>query len=676
MLQRLGTAFATTLGLVNLLRELGVACLGNEIVQIWGLGLWFLAAGLGLAWKRGTGPGDSRAGLWLAAVLPLSLVMARGMGPLLGMPPGSDPVLGSVLMGTVLVLGPSGWLAGLALRPDRDPIAVATGAAGGGLAAGLLPVVPGLLIASLVLVACSGMLAPRRRFEAGWTAAVLLVATLLVATGLAGPLDRALTRWNHPNLQLTSETPQGRLIVSRTDDRIAVHRDGALLATSEPAGERHELVALAVTQFEPLETVLVLGGWLEGLTATVAQHGSPAVVNVEPDLQILRLAAPRQAGAREPIDVVQAEPHTWLQDTGERFDLILSVLPPPVTAQAGRFWTSAFFRLCAQRLGPGGVLALQLSDGQQMWSVREARRVAAVHHALQESFSDVQVLPGPGTILLAANHPLERDPAVLTARLDHSGTPAALQRWSADRTRQAAGLLAAAVVPANTDLRPVSLADNLLFLPGLGWRELPRPSRWLAPAVIGGVLLVVWLRRRTGAAATIVAGHAGLAAMILTSVILLGHQTRQASLFGDLGPLLAAFLLGQAAGLHLGRRPASRTVGRWRLPILHILLSVWSFLVTLGLLLGSSQTAAYLWLAGTGLWTALISVTVARTGSITLHRQLTAGLTGAGLGALLVAALLAPFSGLPAAALTAVALSFPAALAVWPLPGGMLEPPA
>lgn len=711
--------FATMLGLVVLLRELGVACHGNEIVYILGLGCWLLAAAIGTAWRRVPGPDLPATTMLLALIAPGGLILARSLRPLLGIRPDADLSIAVVVLMATLLLLPTGYIAGRLHRlvsthaehlghgRQRRDLTVLLGGAGGGLIAGLLielalPALVGVGLASLVLAV--GLL----RFGAIWRRAAWLVLAMAAFTaGLARPADHAMTGWLRSGHLITQETPQGRLAVVVDQQRITVLRDqlpiatGAMVSREGPASlpaHTWELAHLAASQGASAGEVLLLGGWIEGLAHEVARHGQARIVCLEPDRRATELALPLLVEPPSPAaELIHADPRRWLVPVADRFDLIVSALPGPLTARDSRYWALEFVRLCAGSLREDGVLALRLRTDHQQWSAREVRRLAAIHRTLAEAFTDVQVLPGTTTVLLAANRPLERDIAVLADRLDAAGVtvvptgaPGATiagwleERWLDELTGRTAALLATAIVPPNTDLRPTCLADSLLaelgrFIPGLGWREIPQPSRWLAPAIAGGVVLVIALRRRLGASATLVTGYAGLASVVLTAVVLLDHQIQHGTLYRDLGPLLALVALGAAAGVWLAgawtpRRTDRPADGRWRLPILHVLLSIWSFVVTLGLLLGKHPAAPFLWLAGIGLLAAMIDATVARLGDLGPDRRRAAVLTGGAVGALLAAVLLLPFSGLPATALTVAVLAFPAALSIWPLPGQSSSP--
>ena len=438
--------------------------------------------------------------------------------------------------------------------------------------------------------------------------ALVMTTPLLAAMVLAGPLDHALTGWAHPDLLATRDTPHGRLTLDLDQGRLAVFQDDALIhAGEDPGGE--VLVHLAATQRDTVGRILVLGGWLEDVASLLAPYHPTAIVQVEPDPGLVRLVARHRGNHTPPDGLVLADPRAWLPAGRDRFELILSALPDPVTARANRFWTRRFAALCATRLTDRGVLALRLHTSENMWTPRQARRVASVVRALREVFADVLVLPGEATILLAGNERLDRDIERLVARFERAAPDTRLVsaawlrwRWTGDRTTDAEALLAATSVPANTDLRPVCFGDTLLWdlgrlLPGLGWRATPQPSRWLMPVMVAAIIGVMALRRRPRAALLLVPGYAGLAAMMLTSSILLHHQTQHGVLYRDLGILLTVFMLGQAGGAWLGARMAARPSGHWRLPGLLVALSVWSFLTTLGLLTGASLAGSILWLA-------------------------------------------------------------------------------
>jgi spermidine synthase len=684
--------FCSLLTALTLAREVSIAFGGNETTLALALAVWLANVAVGVRLGRRAGAPRARTILAAGAAAPLLLVLARGLDPVLGAWIPGDPQLGRLLLGCVLVLGPAGLAAGAWLYPAGDPSPAGgpwsgpiAGAAAGGLTASAIAAAGGPAFLAAMLVAAAAVLADgtspgrRRVVTAAGLAAVVLVATV------SPRLDRATIRWTHPDLVDVVETPRGRLVLDGRDGALDVHRDGSRLASSDDPGGA-EMVHLAATQRDRLGRALLLGGWLEDLAAQLAPYAPDTVVSIEPAPRLIARASRVLRDRPPPHTVETTDPARWLRRTDERFDLILLALPDPRTVAAERNWTQQFFALCGSRLRDGGVLAMRLHTPEEVWPPHQARRVAAVRKALQATFPEVQVLPGITTVILAAPRPLDRDLDRMVGRLRPG--PAAPDvvsaewlrwRWRGDRTGEIGQLLEQSRVTATSALKPISSGDALLrdlgrLLPGLGWHGAPRAGRWLGPLVIGSAVLMLFLRRRRQSALAAVSGFAGYAAATLAVSLVMHHQVQTGTLARDLGLLVALLAIGRSAGrwlLPAGTEP----VGRWRMPALLVSLSFGSFLITLGLFEGLPLLARAALLLGTGALTAAIATAAARDPGTRRRWLLAPEIGGAAVGAVVAALLLMPFSGLPATALTVAALAFPAAVAVWPLPG-RLRPPA
>ncbi len=684
----LAVGLVTLLGQVVLLREMGVVAFGSELAYTLGLGIWLVGAAIGAGRRTtSTGPGAASALVVAAgwAVVP-AVVLARGIRPLFGAVTGADLDLARQFVGLALVLGPVGFLGGAAFRAvaaareaqggllARTYALESLGAVVGGLVATLLPVlgVPGLGGAWLAALAASLAWLPDRR-----TRGLVLAAVALLGFALAPIADIALTRWTHPALLATRDTPYGRVTIDGHGDQVAVFIDDAL-AYENQGTVAEEYAALVALQRPQPGNVLVMGGWVEGLAGEIDAYRPRRVVSLEIDGELLELAAPYLPNRPAPADVVIGDPRRIVARLG-RFDLIVSALPEPSTGQANRNTTAEFFSLCAAALDSGGVYALRLHTAENLWTPRQAHRAAAIDAALRTVFTDVLVLPGTETVFLASRVPLQRDPAILATRLRaaHPATrlvsPAWLDwRYTNDRTHQVADLLHDAQVPANRDRRPTCYADTLLldlarFFPGLGWRAPPAAGRWLWLALIVLLVPAVLARRSAAGRRTWLAAYAGLAGLSLEIVLILNDQTVRGLLYRDLGLLLTLFMLGLAAGARLGEAYGRRPASPWRRPGLVAAVSLWSFLLAFALLAAEGGlVVSATELVVTGLLTGLLfAAAAARTGN-QVGGVYAADLIGGAIGCLLTSLFLVPFAGLPAACVAVAVLAFAAAMAVWP----------
>ena len=633
----------TLLGQTALLRELTVTFYGSELIVLLGLGLWLLWTALGallgrLGDRRADGPPVGTAGklapaggglAWLLAAwalaLPAAAVFARGVRPLLAPVPGAYLDFPVQLAALALALLPAGLLAGLLFRAAARR-AVAEGARlAGAYAVESAGGVLGGLAATLLLRAGTGNLAilllgsiPASAAALAWrgergrrTAAAALLAAGLAALAAAPALDRALTRWTHPDLVATRDTPYGRVTVERRLGQAVVFENDALAAATESPDAEAFVHPAALLHPAP-RRVLVLGGLAEGLLGALLEHAPQRVDAVELDTMRLATVRPflgeavRRALDHPAVRLAAADPRRFLAAPGEPaatgeddggqaaprgagrgapYDLILVGLPEPATGLSNRAYTREFFALCAARLADGGVLALRLPTDENLWTPLQAGRVASVAGALDAVFAHRLVLPGARTLLAASRRPLPGDPETLVRRWEARGAagrlvgPAWLRwRFTDDRRRQAEARLAATRAPVNRDARPVCHSYTQLvwlshFFPRLAALELdglarvpgpadPRQLLWLAAAP-----LFLLGRRRAGARRALLAALAGLLGMVLENLLILDYQTRSGVLYQDLGLLLMAFMGGLALGagamerLAAGRGGPARAAG-------------------------------------------------------------------------------------------------------------------
>jgi spermidine synthase len=571
--------FLAMAGQVVLLRELAAASFGVELVYLLGLGLWLAAGATGaLAGGREAAPPFDRrldrAFPLFALLLLAEILFLRGSRVLLGGVPGAYLPLGRQAVTVFLGIAPAGAFLGWCF------VRAARQAAAGGTS----------LARAYGWESLGGV--------AGSVAATL---TLLGPLSPIGPLDRLTLAWNHPALVAAADTPYGRAVVTRADGQTAAFLNDALIYESEGT-EAEEFVSLSALQAKAGPAVLVLGGGAPGVVEELLRHRPARVDVVEGDYRLLRLLLPhlppatREALTDDPrVRLLVDDPRRFLSTVGlygGKYDLILVAAGEPSSGESNRFYTVQFFRLCASRLAPGGVLALRLPSAENLWTPALLARNAAVFSALRAALPEALLLPGATDILLGSRDMLVPDDRELARRMGERGvagrvvTPQYLRYLlTNERMARASALLREADVPPNSDARPACYRLAALlwlerFFPGAGGGGAmeggagPRIGL-LLPALAAALLALYCLCRRRfprwrGPALAAAAGFAGMA---LEAVVLLRFQAETGSLYRDIGLLLTSFMAGLAAGALLydrlaGPRPAPRQGWRIALPFI------------------------------------------------------------------------------------------------------------
>ncbi len=705
-IELLAIGFVSLIVQVVLLRELAVAFQGSELNYLLALGVWLLGTASG-AFRRGAEAPRSAHGVaqppsrraiagafLLAGLLPaLAIPWARGARHVLGAVPGAFLPFPSQMLVMALALWPVAFVFGLLFRRVAEralaggrPLAASyalecAGALAGGAAAtlahhaGLSNLATGLAAA---LVATAVAWSDRRG------PALSLGAVIVLALATAGPLDRALTAWNHPGLVATRDTPYGRVTITDWGGQLNVFVNDALAyETGGTAAE--EFVTVAALVHPAPRRILVLGGGMTGLVREALAQDPAQVVNVELDPAVAELVvrhlpagdppapaagAVRAAGLAARVRTVHDDPRRYLARSADRHDLILVGMPEPASGQANRYYTREFFAECAARLAPGGVLALRLPAAENAWSPPLVARTASIDRALRAAFADVLVLPGATAIALGSNAPIARDPDLLAARLAARGlaprlvSPAYLRfLFTNDRTAELALALTAARVPMNRDAHPVCYRYTLAlwlsrFYPAIARLDAPPGARWpIGGAALAG-LAGLWLAtRRRSARGAIAVFFAGAIGMVLESILLLAYQARGGVLYQDLGLLLMLFMAGLALGAAaIGRlpRPAGRRQGIAIGAGLALASSSLAFRLATGGGPGLVETAGWLVVAG-ALTAAVFAEASGRAADPAAAIGLLYGadLAGGALGSLAASLVLIPILGLAPSALLA-----------------------
>ena len=708
-----GLGLSAVMTQLVLMRELLGAFSGNELEFGISLGGWLLltgaGAGLGRRAARLRDPaGALVAGLVLVAVIPLLEVVAvRVLRDVVFIRGAAAGMTGTVLGSLALVLPfcvTSGALLTLACslvsRFDgaaglgRVYVADSLGSIGGGVLFSFV-LVPWFDHFALLCFPAALNLLLAVIFAVHLRRWLLLGSTLIVAAGLTGhvllidadAVTTAVQHWGQPTL-FRANSPYGRLVVTADAGQLTFYENGIPLISTHNIDQLEETVHYAMSQRPDARAVLLLSGGVTGTAREILRYGVRAVTYVELDPLIIaagrrflpeNLADPR-------ITTVATDGRRYVQQTRQRFDVVIVDMPDPSTLQLNRFYTDGFFGEARRVLNEGGVLAFALGHYENYVSPELAHLLASAHHTLRRSFAQVRLIPGGRVFFLASDGPLFLD---IAARLEQRGlTTRLVNRHYLDATLapdRLADLTRAVAQPAeiNTD-----------FNPALYYYYL---RHWLSQftvrtGLLGGLLLLglaVYLLRLRAVPRVIFAS--GFAASALEVVLLLGYQVLYGSLYRQVGLVVTVFMTGLAAGAWRANRRVApgAAVAPPRLTVLgpnrSIILLAGGIAVLATLLpfllprLGRVDAVAGTPLAGQGVVLLLTFCLAALVGgqfplagaaepgepAATAARLYAADLVGASLGALLVSTLLLPLLGVTAVCLLTAALNLMAAAIAW-----------
>ena len=260
----------------------------------------------------------------------------------------------------------------------------------------------------------------RRQHGRPWLTAQACGALGLLVLGAVFSDD--LVEWSERRLYddpvvLSRSSPYQRIVLTQGDGGVRLFLDGNLQFSSQDEYRYHEaLVHPGLASVAAPRRALVLGGG-DGMAVRelLRDDRVEAITLVDLDPLMTEIFRDHQAFAalngyalHSPrVDVVNADAFVWLESDATRYDFIVVDFPDPRTYSLGKLYTTTFYRRLRERLGPGGVAALQstspLVSRQAFWCIVETIRAAGLHaspyHAPVPSF-------GEWGFVLAAQAPL------------------------------------------------------------------------------------------------------------------------------------------------------------------------------------------------------------------------------------------------------------------------------
>ena len=604
------TGASAVIAQIVLMRELIVVFRGNELSLGLMLGTWLLwtAAGSGILGRFASRARDPRritAGLFVlvAAVLPATIYAVRASREFVATAPGEALGPGAVLVVCFVTLSAFCVLTGcLFVAASRLYGAEAGAAAGESTGATYLLEAAGAavggLLASLVLLPRAGA------FEIAFlvassnliAAAVLVMrrpyvrlaaaVAVLAAFALSGPAVARLERgslerlWRGFRLVASENSVYGNLAVIAGEGSGTIYESGVAVATVPDPAAAEEAVHYALLQHPAPDSLLLIGGGVNGSLAQALRHRTLDRVDyVELDPALIDLArkcfpAEWSAAASDArVHIHNLDGRLYLKTTERYFDVIIVNLPEPRTAQLNRFYTLEFFREAARRLNADGVLSFQLRASEDYIGPELGTLLGSIRKTLSAVFPEVAMMPGESVHFFAAKRAgVLAGPGTLLDRLRERQLKTLYVReyfipfrLTPERVRDLdEQSRPTAATPINRDFAPIAyyFATTLWAsefnhawsraFDGIARVPFGEVSTWVGVGLLGVVILM----RRSGAkgCALFSTGATGFAMMGLEILLLLGFQAVYGYVYHQLALLTAMFMAGMALGAWRGLR--------------------------------------------------------------------------------------------------------------------------
>ena len=608
---------------IVLVRELLIVFCGNELSVAFILASWLIGGAAGsailgaLADKFKTKTeilGACQAALALS--LPLAIVAARSVRPILGINPGEIVPLALIACASLAVLLPSclvfGFMFSVASRAYKADSAAGARAIGevyvieslGAMAGGVvtsfvlikyfssIQIIAALSLllaaASFILLRSSIKSVPRRILVASAALIFIANAALWILGGWAAIESCLLKKqWLPEELLASKNSIYGNVTVTRRLGQFSFFDNGLHLYTVPDAQPAEEAVHFALLEHPDPRKVLLIGGAAGGLLEEALKHPVEKIDYIELDPLIIKMAKdylPQEYS--RPLSNPRAfaifeDARRYIKRTDKKYDVIIIDLGDPYTAQLNRFYTLEFFKEAGGVLADGGVLSFGLSSSDSYIGKELADMLGSIYATLGRVFADVKIIPGQMAYFLASSKigVLTNDHKVLMARAAERGVELKYVReyylfWrmSPELTSYTYGVVRArGNIEIHRAFRPSayyyglkswasrfkdSYFKNILnaVTPKNVWSTI-----WILYAIIlASGLYGIGVSVASNRPVILSVFANGFSQMALQVVMLLAFQMIYGYMFYKLGAILTAFMAGASGGGYFGIRACAR----------------------------------------------------------------------------------------------------------------------
>ncbi len=399
---------------VILIRELLVLCRGNELIIGVILSSWFLGIFLG---ARFNPAGETRAlehrVLVSLVILPLAMAAsvygAHAVQIIVPRTVGTFYSFTAELVLAFLFTAPVGFFVGFFFPPlvgivsedlkERSGgtvfYAESLGSFTGGMIFSfvLVTIANPLAIASGLLVIATGIVF--FRFNKKLLPLALLPLGLIIFSSTVE--ERIFSAvWNRTHtgkLVHYQRTRSQTVSIESAGDTVSVYGDGILMYTLPDRYEARGIFHLVNALRQERSTVLLMGSGPGSLLHNLLKTDIDRLSYFEHDPDLwdtvypFRKAMYREGGAGlGKLNIVREDLRYYLTESDERFDMIVSLPPPPENIMLNRFHTREFYGLCKKHLAPGGIFITALHGFSNYMSDDLRNYIASMYRAFAAEF--------------------------------------------------------------------------------------------------------------------------------------------------------------------------------------------------------------------------------------------------------------------------------------------------
>ena len=175
---------------------------------------------------------------------------------------------------------------------------------------------------------------------------ILSIALLLLIFGRGINIEEITMGFIMPDQKILyhNDTPYGSLTVTEQGNQYNFFENNVLLFSTQDPASNEEAVHYTMVQHPYPRDVLLISGGISGITREILKYNVERIDYIEINPVIFELGEKFTENLKDPrIHIITQDGRLFVRSTVSNYDIVLTNLPDPVTAQINRYYTAEFY---------------------------------------------------------------------------------------------------------------------------------------------------------------------------------------------------------------------------------------------------------------------------------------------------------------------------------------------
>ncbi len=234
-----------------------------------------------------------------------------------------------------------------------------------------------------------------------------IAVSVLVFLIIPKNFDKKALEYLYPNQEILeySETPFGKIIVTKTSDQLNFYENGTTLFSTGDVIKNEEDIHYAMVQNPGNKNILLVSGGISGTVKEILKYDINSLDYVEINPWLIKTGNrfTKNIEENQKVRIINKDARLFLKSTGKKYDVVIINLPSPSNIEINRYYTLDFFKDVKNNMTKKGVLSVSLPPTTNYAGAESVNIQSVIFSTLSRVFTNIIIIPGGKNYFLASD---------------------------------------------------------------------------------------------------------------------------------------------------------------------------------------------------------------------------------------------------------------------------------